>query len=161
MKYLQKILKRFRRDERGSVAVETGLIAILLGGIAVGVIDLGIAYNRTMELSNAVRAGMQYASVRKPVAGDMTAIEAAIEAAIPENSFSAEYKISVSMFCECPDGSDSDCTSSGGISIECSDGSTRYSFLSISIAEDFGLIFAYPGLGDSIQISRSALVRLN
>src|SRR3546814_2619523 len=54
------------RCQRGSVTVEGALVAVLLGVLLLGVIDFGLAFRRQSELANAVRAGTQFALVRRP-----------------------------------------------------------------------------------------------
>lgn len=154
-------MNRFKQNDRGSITVETGLIITVLSVLGMGILDFGLAFNRSMELANAVRAGMQYASVRKPLAGDMSAIENAIKTALPANNRSTDPVINISMICKCPDDDNTPCTSSGGVSIDCSDGSSRQSYIYITLRESYDLLFTYPSVGTQLTLSKSTAVRLN
>ena len=53
--------KSFRRDERGSIAVEFAFATPFLLLLLSGAIDLGLALNQSSALSTGARAGAQYA----------------------------------------------------------------------------------------------------
>lgn len=156
-----KRLGIFRQDENGSIMIETAAMMTVFALLSIGVLDMGLAYSRNLQLANAVRAGMQYALVRKPVNDDFSAIEAAVEAAAPSADEAAVRVIETVLYCECPDGSTSDCTTEDGIDITCSDGTLRKAYLDITISEAYDLLVSYPGLNDSITLSESVTVRLN
>ncbi len=149
-------------NARGSVAVETALIMAMLSTFGVGVADYGMVYLRSMELSNAVRAGVQYAIVRHPEdGGDYSNIISAVSGALATSTASSNQAVSVDLYCVCPDGTASDCQSAGGVDIICDDGSTRESYVSVTVAEDHTLMFGYPAVADVLRLSQSAIVRLN
>lgn len=157
MGFLDKLLK----NTDGAAAVETALVASVLGFVGLGVIDYGLAFGRSMELANAARTGMQYAMVRKPVDEDYTAILDAVSAASPNAYADSNRAITAVLYCECPDGSASDCLSEVGEDLTCDDGSRRAAYLDITVAEDYSLIFGYPGLDDTLSLSQSVTLRLN
>lgn len=147
---------------RGSVAVETALIMAMLSTFGVGVADYGMVYLRSMELSNAVRAGVQYATVRHPEnGGTYSNVISAVSGALATSTASANQTISVDLYCRCPDGSASNCQSAGGVDITCADGSTREAYVSIAVEEDHTLMFGYPAIADVLHLSQNAIVRLN
>ena len=156
-----KRLGIFRQDENGSIMIETAAMMTVFALLSIGVLDMGLAYSRNLQLANAARAGMQYALVRKPVNDDFSAIEAAVEASAPSADEAAGRVIETVLYCECPDGSTSDCTTEDGIDITCSDGTLRKAYLYITITEAYDLLVSYPGLNDSITLSESVTVRLN
>lgn len=156
-----KRLGIFRQDENGSIMIETAAMMTVFALLSIGVLDMGLAYARNLQLANAARAGMQYALVRKPVNDDFSAIEAAVEAAAPSVDEAAGRAIETVLYCECPDGSTSNCTTEDGIDITCSDGTLRKAYLDITISEAYDLLVSYPGLNDSITLSESVTVRLN
>jgi Flp pilus assembly protein TadG len=51
---------RTRRRERGAVAVEFGLVMLVLIPLLVGTVTAGIEYSRAMGLTNAVREGARF-----------------------------------------------------------------------------------------------------
>lgn len=52
------------RDERGSALVEFALVASVLVMLLFGILELGIAYNKYLTLTDAARAAARYASVQ-------------------------------------------------------------------------------------------------
>ena len=64
---LRSALAVFGRDEEGAIAVEWSLVALFLGFLMLGAFNFGTAALHKMEMANAVRSGLQYAVVRKPV----------------------------------------------------------------------------------------------
>ena len=164
MKQMVKLLtgaRKFGRHQEGSVAVETAFIMMMIGTMSLGVLDFGLAYSRNLGLANAARAGMQYALVRKPVAGDFTAIVAAVNTAAPVAEDGLARRITTNLYCECPDGSAIDCTSEDGADLTCDDGNLRAAYLDIAISENYSLFFDYPGLDRVLSLSESVTVRLN
>ncbi|MCJ9428595.1 TadE/TadG family type IV pilus assembly protein [Kordiimonas marina] len=149
------------RNEKGSITVETALIMLVIIFMALGVLDYGLAYSRNLELANAVRAGMQYALVRKPVDGDYSAIISAVNTAAPVVTAGSDRQVTANMFCACPDGSSIDCTGTNGQDLTCTDGSLRGAYLEIKLKETYAMLFAYPGLDKSLNLSERVVVRLN
>jgi len=156
-----KILRRLVGNRDGSIGVETAFIMMMIGTMSLGVLDFGLAYSHNLGLANAARAGMQYAMVRKPVAGDYTGIIDAVNAAAPDEGADAHRAVTTTLFCECPDGSSIDCTSEEGEDLTCDDGSLRAAYLDIVITEQYSLFFDYPGLDQVLSLSESTTVRLN
>ena len=155
------MLRRLLKNEDGSIAVETGFIMIVIGWMSLGILDFGLAYARNLELANAARAGMQYALVRKPVDGDYSAIIAAVTTAGPDANEAANRVVTTTLYCECPDGTSSDCTGEDDEDLTCDDGNLRAAYLNITIAEDYSMYFDYPGLPQVLSLSESVTVRLN
>lgn len=153
--------KKVIRDEEGSITIETALVAVLLNFIGVGVLDFGLAFAHKMQLANAVRAGMQYAVVRKPVDGDYSAIINAVTQTVPTATEHANRTISVTLTCECPDGSTIDCVGEDGEDLTCDDSSLRAAYLDITVNETYDMLLNYPGLPATLSFSETAKVRLN
>ncbi len=155
------LLQKFRKNEDGSIVVETAAIMTVIALITVGVVDFGLAYARNMQLANAARAGLQYALVRKPVDDDFSAIIAAVEASAPEADADAQREVTATLYCECPDGTSSDCTTTGGVDITCDDGTLRKAYLDITITEIYDMLLTYPAIADSLTLSQTVTARLN
>lgn len=58
-------VKRFRRDEKGALVVEFGLIVPILFLLVFGIVDFGRAYFTMNNLAAAVREGARYGAVLK------------------------------------------------------------------------------------------------
>jgi hypothetical protein len=160
-KFKAPLFRRLMSDCRASVTVEAAVAFIALTVMLIGVIDFGAAYSQKMSIENAVRAGIQYGTVRKPIQGDLSQITAAVTTASPTPSAGQSNVISVSEFCECANGTASACLTTGGVAIVCADGSTRRSFLKVGLSQQYKLMFTYPGFGSTLALSNTETVRLN
>jgi len=141
------------RCRRGTATVEMAFALSFLALLVLGVFDQGSKINRNMQLANAVRAGAQYAMVRKPVQGDLSQIVTAIANTAPYDETGTQ-QITATMFCECPDGTVVACN---GTCI----GGDRGAYVRISLQEDYTTLLTYPGLDNPIRLENEATVRLN
>lgn len=160
-KSLILLLRRLLADQAGSITMEAvlGFVALLI--LLLGVIDFGLAYKQKMGIENAVKAGIQYSIVRKPIQGNLTPINNAVIAAAPTPSAGQSNVLTSSMFCECANGVAAACLSTGGTPLICADGSTRRSFIKIKLSQTYKLLFPYPAFGNTITLSNTETVRLN
>jgi Flp pilus assembly protein TadG len=67
------------RNERGSVAVEFGLIAPIFFLLLFGIIDFGRAFYTVHDLAAAVREGARYAAVLDDPAGRADEVRAVVQ----------------------------------------------------------------------------------
>lgn len=146
------LLKRLKRDNEGMVFVEAAFTITVLFLLVLLVWDVGSLFVRQMQITNAVRAGTQYAIVRKPISGDTSQIEQAVKNAAPEG---ASPTVNADLYCECADGTKLVCSS------VCGDGSERQAFITINYAETYDLLFGFPGFGSSFDLKDEATIRLN
>ncbi len=163
---LPPLLARCRRNSDGNVLVETALVAGMLGLLAIGAIDFGLAYVRQSEVDNAVRAGVQFALARHPsmseivdgVVTTQNVRDAVWKAADFLTGDPGDPPLSVNFSCECPDGTAVACTSTAVSTLACSE---RRTYLAIRLEHDYDLLFAYPGLGRTLALVGEGSVRLN
>jgi Flp pilus assembly protein TadG len=66
------LVRSLRCDERGTTAVEFGLIALLLFFVSFGIIDFGLAYWQWVMAEKATQVGVRKAVVSNPVAKGLT-----------------------------------------------------------------------------------------
>lgn len=153
-KQLFALMPRLWRDRRGLATVELAVLAAALTLLAIGVIDYGQTLVRKTELANAVRAGAQYALIRKPIGGDMSEIRNAVAATAPADKNDSQT-ITAIPFCECPGAGTIDC------SLACADGAERQFFVQITLQETFETLLPYPGIPNSFSLREETIVRLN
>ncbi len=146
-------LRRLRRCRRGTSSVELALVLPFLALLVVAMVDYGTVINYKMQLANSVRAGTQYATVRKPVQQDLTDIRQAVLSTAPTDETGTRV-LATTFFCECPNGTAIACED------ECGTGE-RGSYVSIILTQDYPLILTYPGLGNPVSLSSEAVIRLN
>jgi Flp pilus assembly pilin Flp len=60
-----RTLRRFRREEKGALVVEFGLIVPILFLLVFGIVDFGRAYFTMNNLAAAVREGARYGAVQE------------------------------------------------------------------------------------------------
>jgi Flp pilus assembly protein TadG len=93
-KRLIRITKALFLCARGSIAVELGLLAPVAATILIGLFEFTGAFEQSMDLATAARAGVEYA-VKNPT--DTTGIE---NAAIASGAISPTgLTVTVSLFC--------------------------------------------------------------
>ena len=146
-------VRRIWHHQNGAASVELALVLPFLALLVVAMIDYGTAINRKMQLTNAIRAGTQYAMVRKPVQQDLTELRQAVLDTAPADE-TGTRNLSSTFFCECPNGAAIACED------ECGAGE-RGSYVRIVLREDFPLILSYPGIGNPVSLSSEAVIRLN
>ena len=142
-------LAGFRRAEDGTVAVEFAVAAPVLLILLSGMVDLGLALDQSSSLSNAARAGAQYA-IRFP--SDTSGITQVVAKAM--NADPSDLTVNANLSCECP----------GGSAVACTDvcsGASPKSYMTVSVSMPYtsplptGLIFGVTSL------SSSAVFRVN
>lgn len=145
--------RRFAREDGGTVSVEWALISPIFVMLLVGVLEFGSGALHKMQMANAVRAGLQYATVRKPIQGDTTQVRDAVVATAPANA-TGTRTITVTMFCLCPNGTAVDCNGT------CATGE-RSSYISIGMSEEFEPILSLPFSPARHSYVTTGIVQLN
>lgn len=156
----KRVLAGFCGCTRGSISIEGAFIATFLFVLLLGVIDFGLAFRQHSQLENAVRAGTQYATVRRPQQGDVEPIRDAVYQTAPFAEGTPGTSLEVEFYCQCPDGTPSQCSAPGGVAL-CAGGAERYSFLRVRLSENYELMLPYPGFADGVNLAAEGSVRLN
>ena len=141
------------RDDRGAIAVEWALVAMFLGTLMLGAFSYGTAALHKMQMANAVRAGLQYVVVRKPVQGDLTQIRTTVLNAAPPDLLDTR-SLTVTLFCQCPDGSSVDCD--GNCTTD-----EPMTFISIKMNEKYDTLVKFPFAPNRLDFTAEGTVRLN
>jgi Flp pilus assembly protein TadG len=147
------IFKKLFLSNQGTSLIELALIMPVLLLLVVGALDLGSAFVRKMEISNATKAGIQYAMVRKPLQGDLTNIKAAVTASLG-TSITPSTVTDVVLYCECS-GVQQVCTAA------CAS-ATMSAFVTVSISENYTTpFFNYSWFMASFPITETSTIQLN
>lgn len=163
---MRRMKRRLLKDRRGNVLIETAMVAGMLGLLAIGAIDFGMAYVRQSEIENAVRAGVQFGLARHPTMGEVIdgvvttqkVRERVWEAANFLTVDPGDPPLTVDFSCQCPDGTAVACTSTAVSTLSCSD---RRTYLRISLTHEYDMLLGYPGIGRSLSLGAENSVRLN
>lgn len=159
-----RFLKRFGSREDGTSAVEFAFLVTFLLVMMVGALDYGLAFNREMQMSNAVRAGTQFALARHPDIGpDANASDALISIGTIRDqvALAAPFaddpanQITISMSCDCEDASSNpvpgvNCTSSDVLPASCVTVRTQY--MTINMSVPYSLLIDWPGFDSQFDI---------
>lgn len=153
IKKIKNLSKKLRQNDNGTSALELALIMPILLFFMVGTLDLGSAFVRKMELSNAAKAGVQYAMVRKPLQGDLTNIRGAVVSALA-GSGNDSTTINTELYCMCLAVKQA-CTTT------CTDENVS-AFVNISVTENFVTpFFNYDWFISEFPLSESTTIQLN
>ncbi len=156
-------------DRSGVVTFELAIIVSALALISVGIIDLSLAYSRKGGMVNAVRAGTQFALVRRPSLGPEATEEESLLSLTELRDVvvrSADFlesdpgspALDITVFCECPDATPVACMADPGVPLPCQDSVT---LLSITLNHTYTPIMEFPGLPDSFALQTTNSIRLN
>ena len=141
-------------NKAGTISVEAALIAPILVLGLTATIDLGAAAIHRMQMENALRSGLQYASVRKPLSGDMTGVEDAVKNASPMDYLGTRVVLAT-YYCECQDQSIAICTDG------CASGNTSR-YVTIVITENYQLFLGFALiLPDIFEMRVEGNIRIN
>ncbi len=146
------------RSERGAALVELAVALPLLLIIMVGTIDFGRAFRTAMIVTNAVRAGAQFGSQNPVNSTNTTGMVAAANAVLSANGLSPEPLMpSAQTFCQCATNSGT-FTNAANCSDPCTGGHLVVSVI-VTAAVRFSLIQPFPGIPNSVTITRGATAR--
>src|SRR5258708_33454139 len=130
---------------RGSAMIELAIAVPLLPLILAGTMEFGRAFYAAAEVSNAARAGVQFAAINPANASNYTGMQqAATNDAVNVSGLTA----TASKFCECPDGTSADCTS--GIC------SGKRTYVKVVTSAQFQTVGTYPGIPNPITVNSQA-----
>lgn len=161
-------LLSFRRDRDGSVVVEFAFYAAILTLLLIGVLDFGLAYAREMTMTNAVRAGTQFALARHPVVGPsadqsdaLISVQQIRDAVVDATPFISTdpgtSNLSVTVLCDCDDGSEVTC-----ISLQSTPGScvVEAVYVQVELTFPYDLTLTFPGMSDQLTLQTEHVIRI-
>jgi len=148
---LRRAFKGFRRSEPGSALVELAIVLPLLVLFAIGAAEFGRLYFAAITVANAARAGAQFGAQNAVSSGNFAGMDLAAQNEAGDLGTISSFS---SRFCRCPDGSVPLCTGT------CAGFGAPQVFVKDSVAKTITLILRYPGLPNSVKVSRTAIFRV-
>jgi Flp pilus assembly protein TadG len=146
-------LMSIRDEQKGSSLVETAILIPVLLLVCCGVMDFARVVRAGIEIANASRAGVQYGALTPGNAGDTNGMaQAAVDDAADLGS--SNVTATAANFCQCVGGTDQ---------VSCSTtscGTTPSGYVSVTTNYTFNTLFHWPGLPQSVQLSRTAKMRV-
>lgn len=166
---ISNLVQRFRDDRKGAITIEFALALPVLTILVVGIINMGLAYTEQMNVSNAVRAGSQFALVRHPSLDPnantqqaLVSIQDIRDAVVESAGFLAadpgSPDLTVCVFYQCPSAPPTTCTTSPSTAPSCTDWET---FVEISLTHLYQFLIPFPGFNTGITLSAGHTIRLN
>ena len=107
-----RLLKRLRRDNRGTAVVELAIISPMIALLTVGVIDMSNGFSRKLKIEQAAQRSIE--KIMNTSASDTIentlAAEAAAQANVPVENVTVDYRLEcdgvVTEALECPEDQD-------------------------------------------------------
>jgi len=142
------------RSERGAALVELALSTPLLVVMVVGAVDFARAFYTAMELTNAARAGAQYAS-RSVMGFDTGTTQSVAAAASPQI---ATYTVDTpTQTCTCNIGATA--SAHGDCTAACPAGQYLAVYITVTTRKAFSPVMRFPGVPSSVTIERTVTMR--
>jgi Flp pilus assembly protein TadG len=152
MRCAYRRLAHLRSSEHGGALAELAVVLPLLILIAIGVMDYGRVYSTSIAVANAARAGAEWGST--PIAGYSQNNAAQESFAQMDGAEAGTMTIDAVTVCKCG-GSEHTC----GTVPSCGTLGAPQVFVTVTATKAVALLLPYPGLPNSITITRSATFR--
>lgn len=136
-------------DRCGNVTIEMAFLITFLLVLVMGAYDFGRLAMEQSGVTQAARAGAQFAVLDQANATDTAGmIQAARDEAEDTNN---ELNVTARNFCRCPDSAaEVDC------STNCADGQYAPLYVEVSVVDTLDMLFDYPGLPEANTYSLSS-----
>ncbi len=145
------LLRRFASDERGSAAVELGVLAPILILLCLGLIEVGRYANFAVLTVNAARAGVQYGAQNLVTAIDHSGMQ---QAALNDGQKIGGLNAQATHFCQCSDGSASSC-----LGTDCPAPLHRIVWVQVKTTGAYSSLLSFPGIPATIAVGGTAIMR--
>jgi Flp pilus assembly protein TadG len=150
-----------RRSESGTAAIEFGLFIPFLLILFTGTVELGFAMYESMQVNNAVEAGMLYAAKN---GWDSTGITNAVinaSSVYAGGGPSLTATPAPSQFCGCPQATGITVMTCGPPLPTCADGTTVGQYVQVNAALNHLTILPLSGLVLPTTLTATAVLRVN
>ena len=140
---------RLWNDRRGTSFMETAILLPALLLLCAGTMDFARVVYAGIEVASAARAGVQYGALTPGNAGDTSGMQ---QAALTDAAdLGSSVTATATSYCTCS-GSTVDCTST-------CNGDVPDGYVSVTANYTFNSIFSYPGMPQTVTLSRTAKMR--
>ena len=152
--------RRARGVELGAAFVELAVSLPVLVVVVIGTADLGRIFYYTISLTNAARAGAQYAAYNSVRATKNAEITAAAQAAAPNiGSFTVSLATPANV-CRCAQDDGSAFGSPVTCNITCPAGQHMLESVTVTVTRSFSTISRFPGIPSTFTLVRTATMRV-
>ena len=154
----RKLREGSKRRQRGITSVEMLIVIPLLVLLMLGAVDFGRVMYAGMTTTGAARAGAGWGKQTNGTAGSVNGIAIAVLADainLPVDAYNTEHvNVTSRRVCRCVGGqpNEVDCVDTGCGPPEV--------YVEVTAVRDFRTLIPYPLIPDSVQISRTATMRV-
>jgi Flp pilus assembly protein TadG len=128
------------REERGNVTIEMAFLITFLLVLVMGAYDFGRLAMEQSGVTQAARAGAQFAVLDQANATDIDGMKQAAK----DEAEDPNLNVSARNFCRCPESAaEVDC------STNCADGQYAPLYVEVSVQDTLDMLFDYPGLPEA------------
>lgn len=146
----KKSFRSLWKDQSGTSFIETAILIPSLLMLCCGTMDFARLFYAGTEIANAARAGVQFGALTPGNSGNTTGMT---QAAIADAAdLGSNVTASASNFCLC-NGSSTDCTTPCG-------GVAPAGYVMVTANYTFNTTLPYPGLPQTVSLSRTAKMRV-
>ncbi len=151
----QRRWRVFSGDSAGNVAIETAFLMTFLITLVLGAYDFGRWATEQATITQAARAGTQWAVLDQANATDTDGmIKAARDEADDVNN-ELVFDPPPFSYCQCPGSSTKvSCTT------DCPDGQYAPMYVEVTVQDDFELLFDFPGVSKTQALSSTSTMRV-
>jgi len=146
---LGRIFRRARHDEHGTALVELAIALPFLLLAAIGVTEFGRVYFNAIRIANATMAGAEFGA-RNSGTGDPDNIRQVVR----DDAGDQTLVVTSNAVCRCP-GSDAPVTCSN----TCAGYGPPQFFIEVTTTKTHNFLLRYPGIPQSITVTRTATFR--
>ena len=143
--------RAFAADRAGNVTIELAFLSLFLATLLMGAYDFGRLALGQAGVTQAARAGAQYAVLQQANAADIAGMELAARAEADDPALN----VSARNFCRCPG-----TTAEVGCNTNCADGEYAPLFVEVTVQDQLQLLFDYPGVPQNQTMSSVSTVRV-
>lgn len=137
---MKRLLATLPADERGTSAVEMGLVAPILALLTVGMIDLSEGFSEKLELEQVAHRSVERVMNGRISTGDFTAMSNSLKTEAAAQAGVAASAVTVTRFLECTT-SGGATTTAASFTDPCPTGATTARYVSVSISKVYTPFF--------------------
>ncbi|GGA61224.1 hypothetical protein GCM10011507_10900 [Edaphobacter acidisoli] len=152
-KKTMSMLRRSLLGDAGQALVELALVVPLLTLLFVGAAEVGRIAYASIEVNNAARAGVAYASQSHTTASDTANITLAATTEAPDVQ---GMTVSESNSCTCSDGTSITCVTAGS---NCISPARINEFVQVNTTATISTSFHFPGIPSTLTLRGLAIMR--
>ena len=145
-------IRFFSSDERGTSAVELALLLPVIILIAMGVADYSRVLTTSITLASAAKTGAQFGAQNTAKSGDTAAMNTA---ARQDGAEAGTITATSARTCRCETGTVVNC-----ITGSCGAYGAPGVYVAVTATRAVTMLFKYPGMRSTINVSRTATLRV-